>query len=107
MFLERLPKFRLFPGLLLFVGCVSAPPAPQHVRVTSNPDVVKRCKFLGNVKAMSGWGSGGAIADNNIEETLKERTHKLGGNVCFINSKSGDLSMGTSRGSGEAYFCPE
>jgi hypothetical protein len=70
-------------AVVLVIGCVSASPEAQKVRVTSNPDVVKPCQFLGNVKAMSGWGgpAGSGMAGNNIEETLKERTHKLGGTV--------------------------
>ncbi|MGZ5445014.1 MAG: DUF4156 domain-containing protein [Thermoanaerobaculia bacterium] len=87
---------------ILSSGCVSASPEAQKVRVTSNPDVVKPCEFLGNVKAMSGWGgaAGSGVAASNVEETLKERTHKLGGNVVYVVGNEG------SRGSGEAYRCP-
>jgi hypothetical protein len=92
-------------SLVMVVSCVSASPAAQRVRVTTNPEVVAGCQFLGNVKAMSGWGAGGAIADNNLEETLKERTHKLGGNVLLISRTSGDVWSGTSRGTGEAFLC--
>lgn len=101
-------KIRCFHGLLmpatmLWLGCVSASPQAQNVRVTSNSDVVKGCEFLGNVKAMSGWGgsAAGGLAARNIEETLKERTHKLGGNVVFI------VQNAESKGTGEAYRCPE
>jgi hypothetical protein len=96
---------RLLPlcaSALLVFGCVSANPEAQKVRVTNNPDVVRGCEFLGNVKAMSGWGgsAGGGIAAANIEETLKERTHALGGNVVFM------VANASSRGTGEAYRCP-
>jgi hypothetical protein len=89
--------------VILLGGCVSASPDAQKVRVTSNSDVVKNCQFLGNVKAMSGWGgpAGSGMAGHNIEETLKERTHKLGGNVVFLIGNQG------SKGTGEAYKCPE
>lgn len=88
---------------LLTLACVSASPEAQRVRVTSNPDVVRQCEFLGNVRAMSGWGSGG-MGRNNVEETLKERTHALGGNVVFIGSEaSGREAIGS--GTGEAYKC--
>lgn len=95
--------FILSVTVLALSGCVSASPEAQKVRVTSNPDVVKQCRFLGNVKAMSGWGgpAGSGMAGNNIEETLKERTHKLGGNVVYVVGNEG------SKGTGEAYKCPD
>ena len=86
---------------LLAASCVSASPEAQNVRVTNNPDVVRGCEFLGNVKAMSGWGgaAGSGLAAHNIEETLKERTYKLGGNVVYVVGNAG------SKGTGEAYRC--
>src|ERR1041385_3096681 len=88
-------------GAAALYSCVSASPEAQKVRVTSNPDVVRNCEFLGNVKAMSGWGgpAGSGIAGHNIEETLKQRTHDLGGNVVFVVGNAG------SKGTGEAYRC--
>jgi hypothetical protein len=41
---------------VLLVACASLTPAGQRVRVTANPDVVRGCEFVGNVKANSGWG---------------------------------------------------
>lgn len=90
-------------ALVLFalVGCATASPEAQNVRVTNNPEVVRGCEFLGNVKAMSGWGgsAGSGLAARNIEETLKERTHKLGGNVVYL------VANASSKGTGEAYRC--
>lgn len=96
-------KRTLILASALLFACVSASPEAQKVRVTNNPDVVHGCKYLGNVKAMSGWGgpAGSGIAANNIEETLKERAHKLGANVLYIVGNAG------SKGSGEAYLCTE
>jgi hypothetical protein len=37
-------------------GCASLTKEGRHVRVTNNPDVVRGCKFVGNIKASSGWG---------------------------------------------------
>ena len=72
--------------------------------MTSNPEVVRGCEFKGNVQAMSSWGSGG-VGARNIEETLKERTHELGGNVLYVvSTPEGNTMIGS--GSGEAYLCP-
>jgi hypothetical protein len=39
------------------------------------------------------------MAAHNIEETLKERTHDLGGNTVYV------IANQNSRGTGEAYRC--
>lgn len=96
-------KIVLGLGLLLLVvllGCVSTTPGGERVRVTSNPDVVKGCKFLGNVKATSGWGgsAGTGLASSNTEKTLQNKTAALGGNVVYV------VASGI-HASGEAYAC--
>jgi len=89
--------------ILLLAGCVTARPEAQRVRVTNNPEIVRPCEFLGNVRALSLMGSGG-IGRHNIEETLKQRTHELGGNVVYIvDQTSGREDIGS--GIGEAYSC--
>jgi len=87
--------------LLLLAACVSTTPEGAAVRVTSNPDVVKGCQFLGNVKATSGWGgpAGTGLGTSNTEKTLQNKTAKLGGNVVFVTT-SGVHAIG------EAYKCP-
>jgi len=89
-------------ALILLVGCISASPAAQQVRMTSNPEVVKGCAFLGNVRATSGWGgpAGTGIGSHNTDVALREKTAKLGGNVVFV------VASGV-HASGEAYRCPE
>lgn len=84
----------------LIASCVSTTPAGEKVRVPGNPDVVKGCKFLGNVKATSGWGgsAGTGLAGSNTEKTLQNKTAELGGNVVFV------VSSGI-HASGEAYRC--
>lgn len=94
---------RAFGSVLLTLtvaSCVSTTPAGEKVRVTSNPDVVKGCKFLGNVKATSGWGgsAGTGLAGSITEKTLQKETADAGGNVVFI------VSSGI-HASGEAYRC--
>jgi hypothetical protein len=81
----------------------STSPETEKVRITNNADVVKGCEFLGNVHAMSGWGSS-CIGARNIEETLKERAHKLGANVVYMVDNSGSRQM-VGSGTAEAYRC--
>lgn len=113
--------------LLLCLGtlsCLSASPASEKVRSTSNPDGVLGCRFLGNVQATSQWEGGPAgtgldssdtevalrekrqayrVARLRVEEMLKNKTTALGGNVLL----NGEItSAGTIRGRGNAYRCP-
>ena len=84
----------------MIASCVSTTPAGEKVRVTSNSDIVKGCKFLGNVKATSSFGGSGGtgLAGSNTEKTLQNKTAELGGNVVFV------VSSGI-HASGEAYRC--
>lgn len=88
--------------LLVPSACSSTSPAGEKVRVTNNQEVVRGCKFLGNVKATSGWGGSGmsGVAANNTEVALREKTAKLGGNVVYV------VSSGV-HATGEAYNCEE
>lgn len=96
--------FRRLAALVLstlaMLSCVTTTPSGSRVRVTSNPDVVKGCEFLGNVKATSGWGgsAGTGLAGSNTEKTLQNKTAALGGNVVFV------VASGI-HASGEAYRC--
>lgn len=84
--------------LALTAACVTVTPQGQRVRVTSNPEAVKGCEFLGNVKSTSGFGSTTSLAASNTERTLQNKTAKLGGNVLFIVTSGGHST-------GEAYRC--
>lgn len=87
----------LLAGML--PACVSTTPRGAEVRVTGNPDAVKGCEFLGNVKATSTFhGAAGGLASSNTEKTLQNKTAALGGNVVFV------VSSGV-HASGEAYRC--
>lgn len=89
----------LVVGLLLLTGaCVSVSQQGQQVRVTSSPEVVKGCVFLGNVKATSGWGTNTGLAASNTEKTLQNKAAKLGANVVFVVASGGHAT-------GEAYRC--
>lgn len=82
-----------------FAGCVSITPQGEKVRTTTNPDVVRECKYLGPVKTHgSGWRGGLAAA--NTEKTIRNNTAKMGGNVVYVVT-SGEQSTG------DAYRCPE
>lgn len=96
----RRPVAVVAAGLLLLAGtaCVTVSEKGQQVRVTSNPEVVKGCTFLGNVKATSGWGTNTGLAASNTEKTLQNKAAKLGANVVFVVASGGHAS-------GEAYLC--
>jgi hypothetical protein len=88
--------------LLATVSCatIGPPTTGNDVRVTTNPDVVRGCTFLGNVET-GAWASFG---NNNRpgwanEKWLRQDTERLGGNVVYINSND------RSGASGEAYLC--
>lgn len=85
---------------LLAVGCLTASPEAERIRVTSSADVVRGCKFLGNVSASSGWDIQG-IAANNADVTMREKAVKMGANVILA------VTLGTGRAVGEAYRCEQ
>jgi Domain of unknown function (DUF4156) len=92
----------IIAAVTLFGGCISTSPAGEKVRTTNNPEVVRGCKFLGNVRATSGWGgpAGTGIAEHNTDVALREKTAKLGGNVVYV------VESGI-HAAGEAYLCEE
>jgi hypothetical protein len=87
--------------LVLVTGCISMTPEERAVRVTQNPDVVKTCKFLGNVRDDGAAINGPAT---RVEDMLKKRTAALGGNTLMLTSMTSDGTI--IAGSGEAYSCP-
>ena len=88
-------------ALLLLTGCVSLTPQAQAIRVTNNPDVVRGCKFLGNVRDDGANAVGTAT---RVEDMLKKRAAALGGNVLMVTSTTATPYVTTM--SGEAYSCP-
>jgi hypothetical protein len=98
----------LFSTVLMVSACSSLSPAGQHVRVTANPDVVRGCEFVGNIKASSGWGgpAGGNMGEDQVQVKMQNQTAELGGNVLFLTSNKAGGYGGSSRGIGEAYKCP-
>ena len=88
--------------IALLSACVSVSTSGAAVRVTSNPEAVKGCRFMKNVNATSGWGGAGGtgLAESNTEKTLQNRTAELGGDVLFL------VAAGI-HSSGEAYSCAQ
>ena len=94
---------------VLLSSCVynSLTPEGAKVRVTSNPDVVRPCTLVGEVKGADHW-NGGMAGQGAAEETamreLKNRTAAMGANVVFITTSHANMSGAVQRG--EAYKCP-
>jgi hypothetical protein len=121
--MRRIIGFTLgITGLLLLSSCATTSAnkrdqekegdrAVRNVRVTTNPEVVRGCKFLGNVRdsAESCAFCGDAAA--KLEEKLARKTVSLGGNVLMTApmTSGGQLWNGhpLTAGSGEAYLCTD
>jgi hypothetical protein len=85
----------------VLVGCVSLTPEGKKVRITNNPETVKGCTFLKNVRSTSTLsGNVEGLAASANEKTLQNDTAALGGNVLYV------ISSGR-HASGEAYRCGE
>lgn len=92
----------------LSIGCATVTPAGQKVRVTANPEVVRGCKYIGEVKGSDRmWGglAGQGIAEDNAVIRLKNKDAAMGGNVVLMTVASTNTSGSSQRG--EAHFCPE
>lgn len=92
---------------LLLSGCVTTKLAPgaDAVRVTSNGETVKDCKFLGEIKAsdrMNG-GFGQGAAEENTDRRLKNQAIEMGGNVVLLNRANTSYFGSSARG--EVYAC--
>jgi hypothetical protein len=104
---------RVILGLWIFlstgaISCISTTPEGSKVRITTNPDVVRACKFLGEVRGterMWGGTAGQGAAQDNAVNRLKNKTAEMGGNVVFLNSATTNTSGSTQIG--EAYRCAQ
>jgi hypothetical protein len=93
---------------LMLSGCMYATlkPGAQAVRVTSNPEAVRGCALLGEVRGRDGWNGGMAgqgAAERNADIALRNAAHEMGGNVILLTTESVNTSGATKRG--EAYRC--
>jgi hypothetical protein len=88
--------------VVLTVACVSVTGQMEKVRVTSNPDVVRGCKFLGNVSFSGFW----RVSPKDSENLFRKKVVELGGNVGFVtNVAAGKTAISGAAYSGEAYMC--
>ena len=95
--------------LVLAGGCVTTQltPEAQAVRITSNPEAVRGCEVLGEVKGsdrMNGGMLGQGAAEENSRRRLRNAAAKLGANVVLVESANVAVLGGTSQ-RGEAYRC--
>jgi hypothetical protein len=91
-----------FIAVLFMTGCISASAAAQKVRMTSNPEVVKGCTFLGNVRATSRW------EERRVPESLViTPTSRSGrGPRSSAGTRCSVVASGI-HASGEAYRCAD
>ena len=95
--------------ILCFAGAVLAGCAPKIVPAfdgkpvvtTSNPAVVERCEFLGNVSAYSGWGGAMAQGMGEANSTSKaiRKAAALGGDTILIATQNVGAFGATLQGS--------
>ena len=95
--------------LLAFTACaraVNLSPAAEAVRVTSNPDAVKGCKFIAEVTGadrLNGGMMGQMAAEENATRFLKKNASEAGANTVLVSAST--TGMSGSRKRGEAYAC--
>lgn len=95
-------RYFLLASSFLFTSCATLTSEGKRVRVTHNPEVIRDCKFIQNVKANSGWEEG--TGEDQVEIKMQNETAESGGNVLFVSQNLG-AKVFFSRGSGEAYRC--
>ena len=92
--------------MVLVTGCASLTPAGENVRITSNPDVVRGCKYIGRVEGndhLNGGSMGQGAAEKNATIRLQNSAAEMGANTVFLARSSTGFSG--SNQLGEAYSC--
>jgi hypothetical protein len=89
-------------------ACVttSLTPRGEKVRLTSNPDVVRPCKYVGEVTGadrMNGGTAGQGAAEENANRRLRNNAAQIGADTVFIGTSTTNTSGSVQRG--EAYQC--
>jgi hypothetical protein len=87
---------------LSLLGCSPLSPEGKQVRVTSDPEVVSGCKFVGNTKAATGvLRAMSASGEEQVERKLQNQAAAMGGNVLYLVS----WDTGSVQGVAEVYRC--
>lgn len=98
----------VLPIALVLPACVTVSLSPEgsQVRLTSNPEVVRGCSYIGQVQGtdhMNGGLAGQGAAEENAMREIRNRAAQMGANtVHLVTSKTG-FSGAAVRG--EAYKC--
>jgi hypothetical protein len=86
---------------ILIASCASTSTQGEEVIITSNPEKIERCKFIGQVESSSilvGLTANG-VAYNHARNELKNEARKRGANVVLTSRISNTI--------GEAYECKD
>lgn len=68
--------------VLILTSCTVLSPQAQAVRITSNPDVVRSCRFIANVRGSAKLGhsyDGQMLDKDNAVSDMKNEAAKSGG----------------------------
>lgn len=90
----------------LATACATLTPSGARVRITTNPETIRGCEFVGEVVGkdrMWGGTGGQGVAQDNAEIRVKNQAAEMGANVVFLNTATTNTSG--SRQRGEAYRC--
>ncbi|MDB5971583.1 MAG: hypothetical protein JWQ90_4033 [Hydrocarboniphaga sp.] len=93
---------------LLLASCVTVTLSPEgsQVRLTSNPDVVKGCSYIGFVQGtdhMNGGLAGQGAAEEDAMREIRNNAAKMGANTVNLIVTTTGFSGSAVRG--EAYKC--
>lgn len=96
--------------ILLCSGCVTVRLSPdgEMVRLTSNPEVVRNCKYVGQVKGsdhMNGGLAGQGAAEENAMREIRNNAAEMRANTVHILNVTTGTSGSAVRG--EAYQCAQ
>lgn len=92
---------------LTVAGCaVSLKPGAKNIRITSNPNVVKDCKFIANIEGDSDLGGLAYqnTAGQSVANQLKNKALEVGADTVFADIQT---SWGGTHTVGEAYLCAQ
>lgn len=94
--------------IMLCSACVNVILSPEGevVRLTSNPEVVRGCKYIGQVQGTDHWNggrSGQGAAEENAMREIRNNAAEMGANTVHLLT----ITTGTSGSAvrGEAYKC--